>query len=262
MTLDISPLIEKYSRPTVDLVMRESTYSVSASHFGGKPFATADSEGWPVCAKCKYGMIFVCQIALTKEQQTQLEMDDALVQLFCCARCHDFGNMAPGTFEVWRIKANQLGEYKELEVQHNLKKSPIFKWLANVPYEVQEFSVEYGKSFVSMPDPFEVLALVKKAKEPALKSFAKQAESYAHNDDYEHAVIEKGMKVYDGAMKLGGYASWQQTEGLQICKQCKEPMDVFLQIDGEYCWIGTDGYAVLMHCKKDRDSFALVISGT
>lgn len=260
MTLDISPLIDVYARPTVDLVLQESAYPVNASHFGGKPFATADSEHWPICRKCQYGMIFVCQIELTKEQQVQFG-SDALVQLFCCARCHTFGKMAAGTFEVRQIVAIEPGEYKELAVKHKIKGSPVFKWLANVPYEVQEFSVEYGKSFVSMPDQYEIAELLKKAKDPKLKALAKEAGSYSESDEYENAVADRGMKCGNGTMKLGGYACWQQAEGPQMCKKCKEPMDVLLQIDGEKCWIGTDGFAILLHCKKDRD-FNLIISGT
>lgn len=257
---EITPLIEKYSKTTTDLLSRDCQYEVNASHFGGKPFATAESD-WPICKRCKYGMIFICQLALTPEQQSQFTLE-ALVQLFCCPRCHGFGEMSSGTFHVRQIKNAERDEYRELAPEHKVKRSPVFKWMANVRYDVEEFGVEQGASFVTMPDPYEIGGLLKKAKDPELKVFASEAKSYPDSDDYEEAVTAKGITIDNGKMKLGGYACWQQGEGPQPCSKCKEPMDLFLQIDGEKCWIGTDGYAVLFHCKNDSDNFALIISGT
>jgi hypothetical protein len=186
-----------------------------------------------------------------------------LIRLFLCGRCHAFGAQEEGSWAVLPSAGAKATDFAPIQPRHKVKKSPVYQWLANVPYQAAPLKITPGEKFLCMPaqDEFAEIAL-KAGSATAKKLLAAIEFSDDWQDTYEEQVQAAGCRLPLSGSQVGGYPLWMQGYESVQCPQCRGKMELCLQVDGYQCWIGADGFALLFRCAEHKESFQLLVSAT
>jgi hypothetical protein len=186
-----------------------------------------------------------------------------LIALFLCGRCHELGVQKEGSWAVFSYTDPRPTEFVPIQPRHQVKKSPVYQWLANVPYQAAPLKITLREKFLCMPTPDEFAEIVSHARGARAKKLLAAIDfSDGWEDTYEKQVKTAGCHLPASSSQAGGYPMWMQGYESVKCRQCKGKMELCLQVDGYQCWIGADGFALLFRCTDHKDSFQLLVSAT
>ena len=211
------------------------------SWFGGSPSHSATGD-WPVCAQCKKPMQFFLQLDLAAlPKEFHLPQRNGILQLFYCGS-------DDGMCETWQpfSGTHDIRLFSEAHAitrpsgTSALAKNTIIGWdeFADTPHpeEHEQYGVSYDYDFgnnrvsVSCDDPvisFQDLDI-----------------------DLNIAELVSTSKTGD---KLGGWPHWVQGAEYPSCPECKQQMELLIQIDSEdnlpYMF-GDVGCAHLTRCRN------------
>jgi hypothetical protein len=240
--LDVAPMVE---------------VSYDSSHFAGQPYAI-ESDKWPICKICKFGMVFCLQVNLPSQCSVVLGIS-GLVELFFCPRCFVDGTLSKDICCVRHYENPNSGSFVHMPVEHKIKTSPVNRWLANVKWEFEPRTINIGQEWVELPYVDELAAKILKQADKAEKT--KWTERFADRDWYDPVfdAVEELRAGLQTASHLGGYPGWQNGYHEIKCKSCRQEMNFLLQVESD--GLG-DGNGLLFYCKRHPDSFEFFFSTT
>jgi uncharacterized protein YwqG len=232
----LKPLI----RQCTELKLSATSSAVKQSlhtKFGGLPYSEKGEE-WPICAKCRKELTFICQIN-TAECKHQTDTP-ALYTFFYCWECFPWG-LTDETPSQWAVRTYTEPTLEKL-AQIECKSDP--------QYETTPCQVECVLQQM-LPD-WDGLAW-------EAVNLCSEINAQQPWQAYESAITSLAC-LNEYTSHAGGYPKWIQGEEIPECRRCSSRMQLLAQIDSEdeasIMW-GDAGSVYLFQCADHLGEFHL-----
>lgn len=210
------------------------------TRFGGFPYAEAGEKA-PVCECCGKPLTFIFQFRDSYDKD--LNPSGALHSVYYCFDCTPIGR-----------PEEEKGQWKVV-THENPDVSKFVEQKESVSQLLKPMQCSLSKVF-TLPD-YETI----ESHYPDIVEMCEAIDCYADDlmSGYEDAVYSIGGLTEPSTI-VGGYPSWIQGEGSQVCPECGGEMELACQIDSEEAvdlMFGDAGCLYVFRCPEHKDKFAI-----